>query len=96
MDESERRQRWAETAVRRELETIEALPLEVNIRKPNNLYWRSLFAIAGIVNGGYVPKDEAFARIVQASQHLNLLEKDIAYQWKRACQRAKPRHPRNL
>jgi hypothetical protein len=96
MDDSERGKRWAETAVRRELEAIEALPMEVNIRKPNNLYWRSLFAIAGIVNGGYLSKDEAFALIVQASQHLSLLEKAIAYQWNRACQRARPRHPRNL
>ena len=96
MDAAERGKRWAETAVRRELEAIEALPVEVNIQKPNNPYWRSLFAIAGIVNGGYLRKDEALARIVQASEHLSLLEKAIAYQWNRACQRAQPRHPRNL
>ena len=96
MDVEDRQKRWAETAVHRELESIKELSAGMNIQKPNNPYWSSLFAIAGIVNGGYLGKDEALEKIIIASQHLYLEEKAILYQWNRACQRAKPRHPRNL
>ncbi len=96
MDIEERKKRWSETAIERELQRIEQLGEGINVQKPNNPYWQSLFRLAGISKAGYVARDEALRRIKQASSHLDLPDKIIEYQWQRAYARAKPRHPKGL
>jgi hypothetical protein len=88
-----RQERWFETALEAELCVIEGLPVSVNIRKPNNPFWQSLFRIAGIAKTGYIGCDEALMKIQAAAQHLIERDKDIAYQWQRAYQRAPARYP---
>lgn len=91
MDERERTKRWAKTAVKRELDKICSLPSDTNIYLAGNPFWRSLFKIAGIVNGGYKTQESIFSEIESACGHLGITEKEIRYQWGRACQQASPR-----
>lgn len=94
MNENERQKRWAKTAVNRELNKIRSLPEGNNIFVPNSQFWQSLFKIAGIVNGGYETPSTIFVQVWQACEHLAIEEKQIRYQWRRACQQAKPRRLR--
>ena len=91
MNKRERYQRWAETAVSAELNKIRGLPADSNIFLPGNLFWQSLFKIAGIVNGGYKSPQAIFSEIEAACHHLGIEEKALRYQWQRAYQRANPR-----
>ncbi|MCB8944363.1 MAG: hypothetical protein H6658_11490 [Ardenticatenaceae bacterium] len=88
-----RQERWFQTALAQELNLIEALPISTNIRKPNNPFWQSLFRIAGIAKTGYISREEALLKIQAAAKHLNERDKDVAYQWNRAYQRAPARYP---
>lgn len=91
MNQRERHQRWAETAVAAELKKIRSLPADINIFLPGNQFWQSLFKIASLVNGGYKTPQIVFSEIVAACHHLGIEEKEIRYQWRRACQQASPR-----
>ncbi|WP_420628622.1 hypothetical protein [Candidatus Leptofilum sp.] len=91
MNNVNRPERWAKTAVERELDKIRSLPAETNIYVPGNPYWQSLFKIAGIVNGGYKSPQAVFSEIEVACHHMGIEEKEIRYQWRRACQQANPR-----
>lgn len=91
MDIRERFQRWAETAVESELKKIRGLPADTNIFLPGNLFWQSLFKMAGIVNGGYKTPQDVLSKIEVACGHLGIEEKELRYQWWRACQQASPR-----
>ncbi len=91
MKKRERIQRWADTAVAAELNKIRRLPADTNIFLPNNPFWQSLFKIAGIVKGGYKTQQAVFSEIEVACHHLDVEEKEIRYQWRRACQKANPR-----
>ena len=92
-DENKRQERWFQATLEQELHAIEELPISINIRKPNNPFWQSLYRIAGIAKTGYISREEALAKIQIAAQHLDEREKDIAYQWNRAYQRAPARYP---
>lgn len=92
IDKNERQEKWYQTALEQELREIEGLPVDVNIYKPNNPFWQSLFRIGGIAKAGYITKDEALDRIRLACQHVRLKDKEIEYQWRRAYQRATARY----
>lgn len=91
MDENKRIQRWASTAIERELDKIRQLPTNVNIFLPGNPFWQSLFKIAGVVNGGYKTSQTVFSEVEAACSHLAIEEKELRYQWRRAFQQASPR-----
>jgi hypothetical protein len=93
IEKNVRQERWFQTALEQELQLIEGLPISTNIRKPNNPFWQSLFRIAGIAKTGYISREEALLKIQVAAQHLQEKDKDIAYQWNRAYQRASVRYP---
>lgn len=93
IDTNERREKWFQSALEQELQAIERLPPDLNIHKPNNLFWQSLFRIAGVVKAGYISKDDAYSKIQTACQHMNLIEKNMIYQWNRAYKRAAARFP---
>jgi hypothetical protein len=88
-----RQERWFQTALEQELRLIEGLPMSTNIRKPNNPFWQSLFRIAGIAKTGYIGQEEVLLKIQAAARHLQERDKEIAYQWNRAYQRALARYP---
>lgn len=94
MNQEKRYQRWAETAVADELNKIRGLPEDTNIFLPGNPFWQSLFKLAGIVNGGYKTPQTALPEIEAACDHLGIEEKEIRYQWRRACHQARPRRLR--
>lgn len=87
-----RQERWCQTALEKELQAIEELPSDLNVNKPNNPFWQSLFRIAGIAKTGYLSKDDALEKIKWACRHMNLQGRDIEYQWNRAYQRAAARY----
>ncbi|WP_420645036.1 hypothetical protein [Candidatus Leptofilum sp.] len=91
MNKRERNQRWAETAVSAELSKIRDLPADTNIFIPGNSFWHSLLKMAGLVNGGYKSQETLLSEILAACNHFTIEEKEIRYQWQRACQQAKPR-----
>lgn len=86
-----RQQRWFETALAAELGAIAQLSPDLNIHKPNNPFWQSLFRIGGLAKAGFIDQNEALAKIEQACGHMNLSHKVIAYQWQRAYRRARAR-----
>lgn len=93
MPERESRQeRWFQTALEQELQAIEQLPPDVNIYKPNNPFWQSIFRIAGIAKTSFISKDDALNKIKWSCKHMSLRGNDIEYQWERAYQRATPRY----
>ncbi len=93
MHERESRQeQWFQSALEQELQAIEGLPSDLNIRKPNNPFWQSLFRIAGIAKTGFISKDDALNKIKWACRHMKLQGRDIEYQWNRAYQRATARY----
>ncbi len=92
IDKDERQEKWFQTGLEQELKEIEGLPSDLNIYKPNNPFWQSLFRIGGIAKAGFITKDDALNRILLACQHMTLKEKEIAYQWNRAYQRAQARY----
>ena len=94
VDKDKRREKWFQTALDQELQAIERLPTDLNIHKPNNPFWQSLFRIAGIVKAGHISQDDAFSKIQASCQHMNVIEKNLAYQWNRACKRAPARFPK--
>ena len=94
IEDNKRQERWFQSALEQELQVIRELPISTHIRKPNNPFWQSLYRIAGIAQTGYISREEALAKIQVAAQHLNEREKDIAYQWNRAYQRAPARYPK--
>lgn len=85
-------ERWFQTALDGELQAIEGLPSDLNIRKPNNPFWQSIFRIAGVAKTGFISKDEALNKIKWACRHMNLQGREIEYQWGRAYQRATARY----
>ncbi len=87
-----RQECWFQTALDKELQTIEELPLDININKPNNPFWQSLFRIAGIAKTNYISKDDALNKIKWACRHMNRQGRDIEYQWNRAYERATARY----
>lgn len=87
-----RQERWCQTALEKELQAIEELPSDLNVNKPNNPFWQSIFRIAGVAKTGYLSKDDALNKIKWASRHMNLQGRDIEYQWNRAYQRATARY----
>ncbi len=91
VDNNERQEKWFQTAMEQELDAIAGMPTDLNIYKPNNPFWQSIFRIGGIVKAGYITKDEAFDKILFACRHLTLKEKEIEYQWNRAYKRAMAR-----
>jgi hypothetical protein len=85
---------WAETAVTNELTTLARLPKQ-NINKPGSPFYVCLLKIASIVKGGYLREYEALNGIKRSCAALTWIPQDeIDYQWRRAYQRAKPRHPK--
>lgn len=93
MHERETRQeQWFQSALEQELKAIESLPSDLNINKPNNPFWQSIFRIAGISKAGFLSSNEALNKIKYACRHMQLRGKDIDYQWGRAYQRATPRY----
>ncbi len=94
VDKNERRKRWFQTALKQELNTIERLPPDLNIHKPNNPFWQSLFRIAGLVKAGHISQDDAFSKIQVACEHMNVIERNLEYQWNRAYKRATARFPK--
>ena len=92
VDNAKRQEKWFQTALEQELDAIGNLLPDLNIYKPNNPFWQSLFRIAGLVKAGYISKEMAFSKIQIACQHLTLRDKDIEYQWNRAYQRATARY----
>lgn len=89
--ENGRQEKWAATALEQELQAIEQLPASLNIYKPNNPFWCSLFRMAGIAKAGHLSKTAALGQIKWACRHMNLTGREIEYQWNRAYQRATPR-----
>jgi hypothetical protein len=84
---------WAETAVTNELSALANLPKQ-NINKPGSPFYVSLLKIASIVKGGYLQEYAALNGIKRACAALTWIpQKEIDYQWRRAYQRAEPRHP---
>lgn len=94
MEREERWNRWFDTALTNELTGIEELAADINIHKPGNPYWGSLYRIAGLANAGFIDPDEALNQIKYACRHMPLSARDIDYQWQRALKRAKPRYPK--
>lgn len=94
VNKNERQERWFQAALKQELGAIEKLPPDLNIHKPNNPFWQSLFRIAGLAKAGFISKDDAYSKLQIACQHMNVIEKNVEYQWNRAYKRATARYPR--
>ena len=90
-------QLWADKAIDNELSTLAKMPDGTNINKPGNSIFISMLKIASIVRGGYVPEHEALNCVKKSLctfTFAHIPPKEIDYQWQRAMQRAKPRHPK--
>ena len=85
---------WANTAIDNELTILAKMPEGTNINKPGNDIFVSLLKIASIVRGGHIPEHEAINGVKKSLCAFTWIpQKEIDYQWTRAMQRAKPRHP---
>jgi len=88
-------QLWANTAIDSELSALENIPEGTNVNKPGNDIFVSMLKIASIVRGGHVPEHEALNGVKKSLCAFTwILQKEIDYQWGRAMDRAKPRHPK--
>lgn len=92
MDDNDRKRKWFEVAISKELEAIQNLPVDLNIRKPSNPFWISMIKIASLCKGGASSSENLLIEIKRACKHMNLQGKEIDYQWKRAYQHARPRN----
>lgn len=87
---------WANYALDGELSILAKIPEGTNVNKPGNPIFVSMLKIASIVLGGYLPEHEAVNGVKKSlCTFTHIPQKEIDYQWQRAMQRAKPRHPKD-
>lgn len=87
-----RRIAWFNRALDCELNLLRSLPPGHNVNRPGCQFWRSLFAIAGLVKGGHIQYQVALEQVRGSTRHLSRLsDKVLNYQYSRAVHRAIPR-----
>lgn len=83
---------WSEHIYQEEIQRLRSLPPEHNINKPGCDFWYSIFALAGLVKGGYFPYRAVLNAVRLACSHVRrATEREIEYQFKRAYARCKPK-----